>query len=208
MAFTYFFRDRQSLDLIVEHAVPWVRGRSRVGVWDAGCAMGQEPYSLAILLAEAMGPFAFKNLRILATDLDGSQRFGAVIESGLYPEDQIQRISGELLAKYFERASKPGHYQVVESIRRRVQYRRHDLRGLEPVGEGFCIVVCKNVLLHLHPLEQLEAVRMFHHALAPGGFFCTEQTQALPAEMEPLFERVAGHARLYRKPEKAAGTSS
>ena len=52
MAFTFFFRDMQILDLAVKHVVPYAMGRSRIKVWDAGCAMGPEPYSLAIVLAE------------------------------------------------------------------------------------------------------------------------------------------------------------
>ena len=55
MAFTYFLRDLQTLERVVEHVVPYTSGRSRVQVWDAGCAMGQEPYSLAMLFAENMG---------------------------------------------------------------------------------------------------------------------------------------------------------
>ena len=55
MAFTYFLRDQQTLERIVEHVVPYASGRSRVRVWDAGCATGKEPYSLAMLFAENMG---------------------------------------------------------------------------------------------------------------------------------------------------------
>jgi chemotaxis methyl-accepting protein methylase len=68
MAFTYFFRDLHTLQHITREVIPVTSGRSRVRLWDAGCAMGQEAYSLAIILAENLGPFAFKNLRISATD--------------------------------------------------------------------------------------------------------------------------------------------
>ena len=60
MAFTYFLRDLHTLERVVEHVVPYTSGRSRVQVWDAGCAMGQEPYSLAMLFAENMGSLRFQ----------------------------------------------------------------------------------------------------------------------------------------------------
>jgi chemotaxis methyl-accepting protein methylase len=64
MAFTFFFRDQQVLERVVEHLLPVLSGRSHPRVWDAGVAMGQEPYTLSIMFAERMGHFAFKNLRI------------------------------------------------------------------------------------------------------------------------------------------------
>ena len=79
MAFTYFFRYLLILELITKHVVPYVSGRSRIKVWDAGCAMGPEPYSLAIMFAESMGKFAFKNLKIFATDIDTCDTFGGII---------------------------------------------------------------------------------------------------------------------------------
>ena len=69
MAFTYFFRDRQTLELVVEHALPVLKRRRYINVWDAGCAMGPEPYSIAIILRENMGRFLFRNVTIYATDI-------------------------------------------------------------------------------------------------------------------------------------------
>ena len=70
MAFTYFFRDQEILDLVVRWALPDLRTRMYLNIWDAGCAMGPEPYSLAMLLRENMGQFYFRNVRIFASDID------------------------------------------------------------------------------------------------------------------------------------------
>jgi chemotaxis protein methyltransferase CheR len=70
MAFTYFFRDLQVLELRIDHLLPLIAGRSKVKVWNAGCETGMKTYSLAILFAEKMGNFAFKNLFIDAPDID------------------------------------------------------------------------------------------------------------------------------------------
>ena len=201
MAFTYFFRDMYTLELLTKAVVPCVSGRSKIRFWDAGCAMGQESYSLAIMFAENMGHFAFKNLHIDATDIDGSNLFEKIILDGVYPEVEIKRIPKEIIKKYFRQNGKPGHFQVIENIRSRVSYRKHDLLSLEPIGDGYSLILCKNVLLHFHPEQRVEVLRMFHHSLAPGGFLATEQTQKLPEETSHLFEQVTGDAQLFRKVE-------
>lgn len=203
MAFTYFFRDLHTLELTVRHVTAYVSGRSRVRVWDAGCAMGPEPFSLAILFAENMGPFAFRNLRIEATDIDESNLFGPLIREGVYREGDLQRIPEELFARYFRPDCTPGCYRLVEEVRSRVGFERHDLLSLRPVGDGFSLVVCKNVLLHFQLDQRVEVLRMFHRSLAPGGYLTLEQTQKLPDEMIGLFEAVTTDARLFRKVEAA-----
>lgn len=201
MAFTYFFRDMHTLELIIKHVVPSVAGFSKIRVWDAGCAMGPEPYSLAIMFAENMGRFAFRNFRIDATDIDGSNLFGKVISDGLYPEDDLKRIPRELFEKYFQQGWKAGYFKIDEVIRSKVFFSRHDLLALEPVGSGFNLILCKNVLLHFQPAERVEVIKMFHAALAPGGHFATEQTQKMPSETAHLFKQVAADAQLFQKIE-------
>ena len=201
MAFTYFLRDLQTLERVVEHVVPYASGRSHVRVWDAGCAMGQEPYSLAMLFAETMGHFGFKNLRIHATDLDDCDLFGDIIRTGLYQEEEVKRMPRELLDKYFQQGDKAGNFRISELLRSRIQFQKHDLLSLRSIGDGFSLIMCKNVLLHFQYTERVEVIRMFHEALAPGGFFATEQTQKMPAETAHLFQQVRGDAQLFRKIE-------
>ena len=199
MAFTYFFRDLHTLELTVKHIVPWITGRSKIRVWDAGCAMGQEPFTLAILFAENMGRFAFKNLLIQATDIDGSNLFEKIIIAGRYPEDELKRIPRELFKKYFQTNGKANYYQINDNIRSRVQFQKHDLLTLNPIGTGFSLIVCKNVLLHFQYSERIEVIKMFHETLMPDGYFSMEQTQILPKEVAHLFEQVTSDGQLFRK---------
>lgn len=201
MAFTYFLRDQQTLELAVRHVVPATSGRSHVRIWDAGCAMGQEAYSLAMLFAESMGYFGFNNLRIHATDLDDCSTFGEIIRSGVYREDEIRRMPADLANRYFQPTDKPGLLRIVDRLRGRILYHRHDLRSLESIGDGFSLIVCKNVLLHFQPEERIEVIRMFHGALAPDGFFATEQTQKMPSEVSDLFEQIIPDAQIFKKRE-------
>jgi chemotaxis protein methyltransferase CheR len=201
MAFTYFFRDLPVIEAAAEHMIPFSSGRMRVKVWDAGSAMGQEPYTLAIVLAERMGQFAFKNLRIDATDHDSANRFGEILGNGIYPYDELKRMPEDLFKKYFETADKPEHYQIVSKLRERVSFQYHDLLSYKEIGTDYCLVVCKNVLLHFSYEQRIEVIKMYHRALSPGGYFTTEQTQKMPQEISHLFEQVVPDSQLYRKLE-------
>ena len=203
MAFTFFFRDQQVLERVVEHVLPGIAGRTCPRVWDAGAAMGQEPYTLAIMFAAKMNRFAFNNLRIDATDVESTGQFAQMIEAAVYPKDELSRLPEGILGQYFEPAEKTGHYRVIDNIRRRIAFQRHDLLSFREIGDGYSLVLCKNVLLHFQPLERIGVLRMFHRALAPGGLFATEHTQEMPRELDALFERVIPNVQLFRRLEGA-----
>ena len=101
MAFTFFFRDSHSIEQALKYFIPMVNGYRKIKVWDAGCAMGPEPYTFAIMLAEKMGYFAFKNVEIDATDIDETHTFEKIISEGVYPESELSRIPKEIFDKYF-----------------------------------------------------------------------------------------------------------
>jgi len=203
MAFTFFFRDLQMLDLAIDHVVPELAGRLRPKIWDAGCAMGPEVYTLAILLAGRLGQFAFRNLRIDATDIDDTNQFGEIIQRAVYPIGELERMPPGILEQYFEPAGEAGIFQLADRIRASVRFKQHDLLSLREIDSGFSLVVCKNVLLHFSHEQRVEVIRMFHRSLGPGGYFVTEHTQKLPSEVAALFEQVVPHGQLFRKLEAA-----
>jgi len=199
MAFTFFMRDQPTLEHAADHMIRYASGRSRIKIWDAGCAMGQETYTVAMIFAQKMNQFGFKNLRIDATDFDSANNFGDIVNAAAYPSEELQRTPSELLGKYFEPSETPGHLRVVDQLRNRVFFQYHDLLSLKPIGFDYCLVVCKNVMLHFQYPERVEVFRMFHQALAPGGYLATENTQKLPQEVEHLFTQVVPDAQLYKK---------
>lgn len=200
MAFTYFFRDLQTLELLCEYALPSLKTKKNIHIWDAGCATGHEPYTLAILLKERFGSMYFRNIKIFGSDLDGSNLFTNIIKEAIYPWEQLERIPEEYFKKYFNPVSdNKDLFQICPEIRNCVSFQRHDLTTLVPVGKDFGIVMCKNVLLHLSEEERISVIQMFYNSLIDGGFFVTEQTQKLPEAVKHLFEPVVNNAQIFRK---------
>jgi len=199
MAFTYFFRDVYTLDLIIRYVLPKLRSQRYINIWDAGCAHGPEAYSIAILLRENMTGMLFRNVRIYATDIDRSDRFGQIVTEGLYSEQDIRRVPVAFRHKYFTETDRAGWYRLTDEIRCRVSFVKHDLLSLEPVRVGFSLVVCKNVLLHFTARQRLDVMRMFYDSLRDGGFFVMERTQQMPALLDDMFRRVTGEGQIFQK---------
>lgn len=199
MAFTFFMRDQPTLEHAADHMIHYAAGKSRIKIWDAGSAQGQETYTMAMILAQKMNQFGFNNLHIDATDYDQANNFGETVTAAVYSAEELRRTPAALLSKYFEPAEKPGYLRVVDHLRSRVFFQYHDLLSLKPIGCDYCLVLCKNVMLHFQYDERVAVFKMFYEALAPGGYLATENTQKLPQEVAHSFVQVVPDARLYRK---------
>lgn len=184
--------------MLAKFLVQYSSGRSNIKIWNPGCASGQEPYTFAIMLAENMGKFAFRNLTFHTTDIDISNQFKEIIEKGVYPFEELQRIPRELLNRYFSNIG-GNLYQIEFNIRNRMHFTKHDLTSLKPVDGNYSLVLCKNVLLHLQPDERDNVIRMFYGSLAEGGLLAMEQTQKLPEKVSHLFHPIVTNAQIYLK---------
>lgn len=199
MAFTYFFRDLQTLEVIRDHVLPYLKSKQHINIWDAGCAMGQEPYSLSMILRENMGYMYFRNVKIFATDIDESDLFENIISEGSYPQEQIQRIPKDIFNKYFKPDNKDGYFRLDEEIRKSVTFSKHDLLSLNQTKKDFGLVICKNVLLHFNESQRINVIKMYYNSLIENGYLAMEQTQKLPKEVERLFEPVVSNAQVFKK---------
>jgi chemotaxis protein methyltransferase CheR len=202
MAFTFFFRDEHAIAVLLDHALPVIQGQAFIHVWDAGCAHGPEPYTLAMLLRERMSQFLFRNVRIHATDVDG--QFQSQVVSGVFPEEQLRRIPPHFLQQYFRQTNRKGWFQVVDEVRSRIEFSHHDLLSLTPIRQDMSLIVCKNVLLHFDERQRCDVLRMFHGALRKDGLLLMEHTQKVPQALRPLLEQAAPHAQVYRRIDSPA----
>jgi chemotaxis protein methyltransferase CheR len=201
MAVTYFFRDSQTLELLIQRALPILCDQAIVRIWDAGCANGAEPYTLAILLREQMTDQVFQKVRICATDVDPG--FGSQVAAGVYAEHEIRRIPQSMRNRHFQATDAPGYVRLVAEIRDKVSFVHHDLLSLTPPRNDFNLIVCKNVLAEFGETDRVQAFRMFHRAMVSGGFLATEHTQRMPEGAESLFEPISRYAQVYRRLDAA-----
>lgn len=199
MAFTFFFRDTHTLEQVCKYFLPYVTGFRKVKIWDAGCAMGPEPYTFAILLAERMSYFGFKNVQMDVSDIDETDTFGNIIMNGVYHYNELKRIPEDIFQKYFTKHDDNENFIISDTIKNKLQFFKHNLLSFKPFGDNYHLIICKNVLLHFQPEERVKVIKMFHSVLEPGGMFTTEQTQQLPDECKHLFTQIAADANVYQK---------
>ena len=200
MAFTFFFRDEQILSLAVERLIPLTMGRSNVQILNAGCAMGMETYTFAILLAESMGRFALRNVKIHAIDIDNENvDFGKTVTEGIYHKEHLQRIPPDLFTKYFSPTENEDYYIVSDDLRNLVQFQQYDLLTLKPLRTDYSLIICKNVLLHFSYQQRVEVLTMYYNMLLKGGILIMENTQSMPEELNTKFKKLVDYAQLHEK---------
>jgi chemotaxis protein methyltransferase CheR len=197
MAFADFFHDSQTLELLIERAMPTLCGQACIHVWNAGCGNGAELYTLAMLLREQMSDGIFRTVRICGTDVD--PRFGPQVSEGMYAEQDVKRIPYPIRYRCFQVTDKPGYVQVVDELRAKLSFARHDLLSLMPPREDFSVIVCRNILPAFDETERRQVFRMFHQAMRPGGFLATEHAQRTPESLDSLFEPISSHVQVYRR---------
>ncbi|ROL57383.1 methyltransferase domain-containing protein [Bacteroidetes/Chlorobi group bacterium Naka2016] len=198
MAFSFFFRDHFILDRLADILSKDIFGQKEIKIWDAGCALGQEPFTFAILLSEKVGYFTFKKVKIFASDIDETGEFQKTIENGIYPYQDLSRIPKDIFEKYFTKVSED-KYRIVPEIHTRVKFVKHNLLGLNPFESNFDAIICKNVLLHFSYLERVKVLQMFYNTLKDGKYLALEQTQKIPTELEDKFKLMFSNVTIYQK---------
>jgi chemotaxis protein methyltransferase CheR len=178
-----FFRDSEKFDYLRETILPELtRGHPRLRTWSAGCSHGHEPYSLAILLAEATG--FYRRHEILATDIDRSA-LDRTLAGGPYTAEEVSKVAPELLDRYFR--SPDGSYHVIESLRRRLTVVYHNLLS-DPFERGFDLIICRNVVIYFTAEVKDQLYRHFYEALRPGGILFVGGTEVVSKATEIGFE--------------------
>ncbi|HYD39940.1 MAG TPA: protein-glutamate O-methyltransferase CheR [Anaeromyxobacter sp.] len=160
---TYFFRHPEQLVLIRQLAIAAAPRDRPLSIWSAGCATGEEPYTLAMELVDA-GRLGLGD-RILATDV--SSRALAVAKEARYGEWSLRRLDPAVRNRHFE--SHPPQVEVRPEIRAMVEFRRHNLVRDPAPALGFDLVLCRNVLIYFNPPTAALVVEKLAVSLAPGG---------------------------------------
>ncbi len=189
---SYFFRNPETFEFLQQNVFPEFKDRSRVIFWSAGCAGGEEPYSLAIL-AEQAG--ILSKVQIYGTDID-EEALGRA-RKGIYNSNALQYLSSELIMRYFE--SEREQFAIKEYIKSRVTFLHHDLFQLPPFPH--CdLIVCRNVLIYLDRKAQRRILVNFNEQLKPTGYLVLGKVELLLGIPEmKLFDAVNRAEHIYRK---------
>jgi two-component system CheB/CheR fusion protein len=166
---TSFFRDPEAWQFIHDEVVPALLARrgpdEPIRIWSAGCASGQEAYTLAMILADSLEPEAFRHrVKIYATDLD--EQALAQARAASYDAKAVASVPEPLLARYFEQVN--GRYLFNKDLRRAVIFGRNDLVKDAPISR-VDLLVCRNTLMYLNAETQQRVLSRLHFALAPEG---------------------------------------
>lgn len=190
---TTFFRDPEVFEEIRKTVLPAILAGKKKGdavrTWCAGCAMGEEAYSIAMLLAEARG-FQDYYPKLYATDL--SQKALKTARQGKYSSDKLKAVPGEMAAKYF-----PGG-RVKEELRRMVIFGKHDLTSDPPIS-NLDLLLCRYTLMYFTSELQRKVFAMLHYALRRGGFLVIGRSETLSKNAEELFETFNAEHRIYHR---------
>jgi two-component system, chemotaxis family, CheB/CheR fusion protein len=178
---TGFFRDLPAWEYLGAEILPRLAADKRDGepirVWSAGCASGEEAYTLAMAIAETLGPETVKErVKIYATDLDEDALNQG--RQARYTAKQVEGVPPELLERYFERN---GHgYVFSKELRRSVIFGRHDLIQDAPISR-IDLLVCHNTLMYLNSDTQAHVLARFNFALREGGYLFLGKAEMLLA---------------------------
>lgn len=193
-----FFRDRHTFELLGERILPEIarrRGDARASAWSAGCASGEEAYSIALLWHGRVAPrFPGARLEVLGTDVD--PKVLARAEAATYTAATLREVPADLLASGFSRHGE--HFAVRPEVRRIVRLCRHDIRDPPPPGT-FDLVACRNLAM-TYFTEDVQARVLGHilEVLVPGGVLVLGCHESPPPGSWPL-QRLTRGAPLWRR---------
>jgi len=178
--FTSFFREAEHFDLMSKVLSRWIaQGQRRFRLWSCASSTGEEPYSMAIVLAEA-GRRTELDARILATDI--STRVLARAAEGRYDAERVEPVSEELRRRYLvqRRNGTEDTYQVSPHLRRLVSYHRLNLsKPPFPMRGPMDIVFCRNVMIYFDNAVRQRMLAEIHRLLRPGGYLMVGHAESL-----------------------------
>jgi two-component system, chemotaxis family, CheB/CheR fusion protein len=195
---TEFFRDPPAWQHLSAEVLPELLGVKEdaepIRVWSAGCATGQEPYTAAMMLAEALGEQAYlERVKIYATDIDEGAL--GIARLAAYTHKEAESVPPELRERYFERADQ--HLAFREDLRRTVIFGRNNLVSDAPISR-LDLLICRNTLIYFNAETQADILRHFHFALREHGALMLGKSEMMISHRD-LFRAVDAKKRVFRK---------
>jgi two-component system CheB/CheR fusion protein len=195
---TSFFRDPEAWEYLRAEILPGVLAAKApdgvIRVWSAGCASGEEAYSLAMVLAEALGVDEFRRrVKVYATDVDDKALAHA--RHATYDERQVRSVPAPLLERYFDQVG--GRFAFHKDLRRSVIFGRNDLVQDAPISK-IDLLACRNAMMYFNAEAQSRILARLHFALAPAGVLFLGKAEMLLSHTK-LFNPIDLKRRMFRK---------
>lgn len=195
---TRFFRDAEAFKRLEEDVIPSILEKTaatdQVRVWVAGCATGEEAYSIAMLFHEQLTAAGRPlNFKMFATDVHRASIQTAA--QGVYSEKSIDEVSAQRRDRYFQQ--KDGNFHVVPELRQMIVFAPHNVISDAPFTQ-LNLVTCRNLLIYLQPMAQKKALSLFHFALKTGATMMLGPSET-PGEITDEFEVVDKRWKVYIK---------
>lgn len=185
---TRYFREPHHFDHLRDVVMPALAERARRGgrvrLWSAACSNGQEPYSMAITVLQALPEAANLDVKILATDIDPNMV--AEGRAGVYREDAVAPVPLELRRKWFRKAA--GGWEVADELRELVAFRELNLIGDWPMRGKFDAIFCRNVVIYFDEPTQERIWSRFAPLLEPGGALYIGHSERVTGPATTQFE--------------------
>ena len=194
---TNFFRDIEAFLALESHLlslIEYTADTETIRVWVPGCATGEEPYSIAILLDKLIGKSGKDiHYQIFATDIDTDALAHA--RRGVYLLNAMREVPPDILERYF--MSKDDVFTVVKRVRERVVFARQDLVRSPPFSK-LDLIACRNLLIYFDTALQRKIIPLFHYVLRKGGLLFLGKSESV-GQFIDLFEALDKRLRIYRK---------
>jgi chemotaxis protein methyltransferase CheR len=192
---TYFFREESQLYELSHAILPQFRDKKCIRIWSAACSTGEEPYSLAMTIAES-GIVPLESVHIIATDIN--KKVLQIARRGWYHKNSLcfRRTPKEMLDKYF--FPQDEGFQIKSFIKDRIEFRYSNLlNDMEMAGgETVDIIFCRNVLIYFDSVTTRRVIAKFYDRLNPGGFLFLGHAETITG-MNTNFEIINARATFY-----------
>ena len=172
---TSFFREPDHFAFLEKQLPVMAKRKSPVRIWSAGCATGEEPYSLALLAQKLFGTEAERRVRILATDV--SARALQIAKAGHYRTQSLRDVPAEYVHAF--PSVDEGRCAVQDSTRRLVQFARLNLMAEWPIARTFDVILCRNVMIYFARDTRERLLQRFKEWLTPGGYLLVGHAESL-----------------------------
>ena len=195
---TSFLREPDHFEFLRTQLAPWLSKRERIDIWCAACSTGEEVWTLAFVLNEALGD---GHVHITASDI--SRKALIFAEAAVYPADRCRNLPPAWLSRYFTaQGHPPAEYRVCDNVRAKTTFRRINL--VQPIARRrqFPVIFCRNVMIYFDRQVQGRVVGQLAECLEPGGYLFVGHAESL-ARVSHELEYV--RPAVYRKPEKGGG---